>query len=53
MTMGPDVTKPVGRVVCQMFFFHFVLQDELIASKVILFPWTKLIVRVSYLFAIF
>ena len=34
-------------------FFSFVLQDELIDSKVILFPSAKLIVRVSYLFAIF
>ena len=36
-----------------MFFFHFVSQEELIVSKVILLPCTKLIVRVSYLFAIF
>ena len=36
-----------------MFFFHFVSQEELIVGKVILLPCTKLIVRVSYLFAIF
>ena len=36
-----------------MFFFYFVSQEGLIVSKVILLPCTKLIVRVSYLFAIF
>ena len=36
-----------------MFFFHFVLQDELIASKVILLPCKKLIVRVSCLLRFF
>ena len=66
--MGRDVTKSMGRVVWHMFFFHFALHDGLIASKVILMPCTKLIVRVSkvilmpctklivrvsYLFAIF
>ena len=34
-------------------FFHFVSQEELLASKVIVLPCTKLVVRVSYLFAIF
>ena len=53
MMKGRDVTKSVGRVVWHMFFFHFVSQEELIASKVILLPYIKLIVRVSYLFAIF
>ena len=48
-----DVTKSMGRIVWHMFFFHFVLQGGLIASKMIHFPCTKLIVRVSYLFAIF
>ena len=43
----------MGQVVWHMFFFHFVSQEELIVSKVILWPYTKLIVRVSYLFAIF
>ena len=36
-----------------MFFFHFVSQEELIVSKVIFLPYSKLIVRVSYLFAFF
>ena len=45
--MGKDVTKSVGRVVCHMFFFHFFLQDELIAGKVIPLPCTKLIVRIK------
>ena len=31
--------------------FHFVSQKELIASKVILLPYTKLIVKVSHSFA--
>ena len=48
-----DIRKSMGRVVWQMFFFRFVSQEGLIASKVILFPCTKLIVRISYLFAIF
>ena len=43
----------MGRVVWHMFFFRFVFQEELKASKVILLSCTKLIVRVSYLFAIF
>ena len=47
------MTKSVGRVVWHMFFFHFVSQKKLTATKVILSPCTKLIVRVSYLFAIF
>ena len=51
--MGLDVTNSVGRVVWHMFFFHFVSQEELIVSKVILLPCTKLIVRVSHLSAIF
>ena len=34
-------------------FFHFVLQEELTTSKVILLPLAKFIVRVSYLFATF
>ena len=51
--MGRDVTKLMRRVAWHMFFFHFVLQDGLIASKVILLPCTKLIVGVSYLCTIF
>ena len=51
--MRRDVIKSVGRVVGHMFFFYFVSQAELIASKVILLLCTKLIVRVSHLFAIF
>ena len=50
--MGQDVTKSVGQVVWYMAFFHFVSQEELIVSKVILLPSTKLIVKVNYLFAI-
>ena len=52
--MGRDVTKSVGRVVTQVFF-HFVLQEELIASKVILLLCTKFVFEglLSYLFAIF
>ena len=46
LTMGRDVTKSVERVVTHVFF-HFVSQEELIASKVILLPHAKLIVRVS------
>ena len=41
------MTKSVGRVVTHMFYF--VSQEELIASKVILLPCIKLIVRVSCL----
>ena len=47
--MGRDVTKSVGRVAWHMFFFHFVSQEELIVSKVILLPCTKLIARVRLL----
>ena len=50
--MGRDVRKSVGRVVTYVFF-HFVLQEELTANEVILLPCSKLIVRVSYLFAVF
>ena len=45
------MTNSVERVVWHMFFFHFVSQDELIVSKVIFLPYSKLIVRVSYFFA--
>ena len=51
--MGRDVTKSVGRVVTHMFIFHFVSQEELIATKVILLPCKKLIVKVSDLSVIF
>ena len=44
--MGQGVAKSVGRVVTHVFF-DFVSQEELIASKVILLPCAKLIVRVS------
>ena len=53
LTMGQDVTKSVGRVLTHRFSFIFSSQEELIASKVILLPCTKLIVKVSYLVAIF
>ena len=36
-----------------MFFFLFVSQEELIVSKMIFLPCSKLIVRVSYLFVFF
>ena len=45
LTMGQNVAKICNTLV----FFHFVLQEELISSKVILLPCTKLIVSVSYL----
>ena len=41
----------MGRVVTHVFF-RFILQEELIASEVILLSCTKLVVKVSYLFAI-
>ena len=50
--MGKNVINRWGKLY-GMFFFHFVSQEELIVSEVILMPCTKLIVRVSYLFAIF
>ena len=44
----------IGGVSCNTYvFFHFVLQGELMANKVILLLCTKLIVRVSHLLAIF
>ena len=45
LTMGRDVTKSARRVVLHMFFFHFVSQEELIGSKVVLLSCTKLIVE--------
>ena len=51
--MVQDVTKSVGRVVDRHVFLHFILQEELIASKVIPLQCTKLIVRVSYLLEFF
>ena len=51
--MGRDVTKSVGASCKAYVLFHFVSQEELITSKVILLLCTKLIVRVSYLFSIF
>ena len=53
LTTGRDVTKSVARASYNTYvFFHFVSQEELIA-KVILLQCTKLIAKVSYLFAIF
>ena len=54
----PEVSKidgarcnKIGGASCNTYvFFHFVSQEELIASKVILLPCTKLIVRASNLF---
>ena len=48
--MGQDLTQSVRRVVTHILF-HFVSQEELIASKVILLLCTKLIA--SYLLATF
>ena len=46
--------KRIGRASCDTkVFFHFVLLEEQIASKAILLPCIKLILRVSYLFAFF
>ena len=43
----------IGGASCNAYvFFHFVSQEELIASKVILLPFTKLILGVRYLYAI-
>ena len=44
----------IGRTSCNTYvFFHFVSQEELMGSKVIILSCTKLILRVSYLFVIF
>ena len=50
---GPRCNKIGGASCNTHVFFHFVLQEELIASKVILLPCLKLILGLSYLFAIF
>ena len=50
--MGQDVIK--GGASCMAYVsLSFFSQEELIASKVILLPCTKQIVRASYLIAIF
>ena len=39
----------IGGASCNTYgFFHFVSQEEIIASKVILLPFTKLILRANF-----